>query len=70
MTAQAKVPPARVVRLVERVRHNLSRLSGRMVPPPIAMLELVLGTWVSQAIQVASALGIADALAGGPLPAG
>ncbi|WP_319436324.1 methyltransferase [Mycobacterium sp. RTGN5] len=69
MTAQAKVPPARVVRLVERIRFRLSQLSGRMVPPPIAMLELVLGTWVSQAIQVASALDIADALADGPLPA-
>jgi hypothetical protein len=69
MTAAVKVPPARVVRFVERVRSGLSQLSDRMVPPPIAMLELVLGTWVSQAIQVAAALGIADALAGGPLRA-
>lgn len=40
-----------------------------MVPAPIEMLELLLGTWVSQAIQAAAALGIADALADGPLPA-
>ncbi|AKK27441.1 methyltransferase [Mycobacterium sp. EPa45] len=64
-----KVPPARVVRLVENVRSGLSRLSRRLVPPPIEMLELMLGTWVSQAIQVACALGVADALADGPLPA-
>jgi len=65
----AKVPPVQVVRLVERVRSSLSWLNGRMVPPPVAMLELVLGAWVAQAIQVATALGIADALVGGPLPA-
>lgn len=65
----AKVPPARVVRLVERVRSQLSQLSRRMVPPPIEMLELLLGTWVSQAIQAAAALGVADALEDGPLPA-
>ncbi|WP_396929441.1 methyltransferase [Mycolicibacterium sp.] len=64
-----KVPPARVVRLVENVRSQLTRLSRRMAPAPAQMLELLLGTWVSQAIQVASALGIADALADGPLPA-
>jgi hypothetical protein len=65
----AKVPPARVVRLVERVRSQLTQLSRRMVPPPIEMLELLLGTWVSQAIQAAAALGVADVLADGPLPA-
>ena len=32
------------------------------------MMELTLGAWVSQAIQAAAELGIADALAGGPLP--
>lgn len=69
MMAQAKVPPARVVKVVDRIRQHLSRLSRGMVPPAIEMLELVLGAWVSQAIQVAAALGIADALAGGPLPA-
>lgn len=69
MPTQPKVPPARVVRVVERVRSELSRLTRRMVPPPAEMLELMLGTWVSQAIQAAAALGIADALAEGPLPA-
>jgi hypothetical protein len=32
------------------------------------MLELILGAWVSQAIQAAAELGIADAVAAGPLP--
>jgi hypothetical protein len=38
------------------------------VPAPIAIAELLLGAWVSQAIQAAVKLGIADALAEGPLP--
>ncbi|MED5811395.1 methyltransferase [Mycolicibacterium sp. 050232] len=63
----AKVPPARLVRAVERVRHHLRRLHQRAVPAPAAMLEMILGAWVSQGITVAAQLGVADALAAGPL---
>jgi hypothetical protein len=63
----AKVPPAGLVRAVERVRHHLRRLHQRAVPPPAAMLELILGAWVAQGIAAATQLGVADALAGGPL---
>jgi C-methyltransferase len=65
---KAKVPPAKLARAVERLRHHLYRLHQRLVPPPVAMIELTMGAWVSQAIQAAAALGIADALATGPLP--
>jgi hypothetical protein len=40
-----------------------------MVPPPIAMLELITELWAAQAITAAADLGIADALAKGPLSA-
>jgi hypothetical protein len=40
-----------------------------MVPPPIAMLEMITNTWATQAITAAADLGIADALAKGPLSA-
>ncbi len=40
-----------------------------MVPAPIAMLEMVMETWTAQAITAAADLGIADALAKGPLSA-
>ncbi|WP_454787738.1 methyltransferase [Mycolicibacterium lutetiense] len=63
----AKVPPARLVRAVERVRHHLHRLYRRAVPPPAAMLEMILGAWVAQGIAAAAQLGVADALADGPL---
>lgn len=63
-----KVPPAGLVRVVERVRHLLDRAHQRAVPPPIAILEKILGAWTAQGIAVAAELKVADALADGPLP--
>jgi hypothetical protein len=62
-----KVPPAGVVRLIERVRHALNRMHQLSVPPPIAVLEKVLAAWTAQGIAVAAELKVADALADGPL---
>ncbi|MCX2932118.1 methyltransferase [Mycobacterium sp. CVI_P3] len=63
-------PPARLARAVEFARHHLLRLHQRMVPAPMAMMELVVSGWPAQAITTAAQLGIADALADGPLPIG
>ena len=63
----SKVPPARVARAVERVRHHLSRLRQRSAPPAAVMMELILNAWVAQAITTAADLGVADALADGPV---
>lgn len=68
MSENANVPPARVVRLAEGVRERLGRLHRRMVPAPVAVLELITAGMISQALQVAAKLGIADVLAAGPLP--
>ncbi|MCV7196231.1 methyltransferase [Mycobacterium angelicum] len=65
----AKVPPAKVARTIEIARHYLARLHRRMVPPPVAMMEMVAEMWAAQAITAAAQLGIADALANGPLSA-
>ena len=65
---KAKVPPVKLVRAVERFRHHLYRLHQGLAPPPAAMMELVMGAWVSQAVQAAAELGVADVLAKGPLP--
>ncbi|MEO3757984.1 methyltransferase [Mycobacterium sp. B14F4] len=54
-------------RIAERLRHHLYRLHLRLAPPPVSMVELILATWVSQAIQAAAELRVADALASGPL---
>ncbi|OBG31033.1 methyltransferase [Mycobacterium sp. E3198] len=63
----SKVPPAGVARAVERARHHLSRLRQRSAPPAAVVMELILNAWVAQAIATAADLGVADALAAGPL---
>ena len=68
MSATTKVPPAKLARAVEWIRHYLCRLHQRLTPAPAAMIEMILAGWTSQAITVAAQLGVADALANGPLP--
>ncbi len=62
-----KVPPAKLARVVEWLRHHLYRLHQRMTPAPAAMMEMIIAAWTSQAITVAAQLGVADALGDGPL---
>lgn len=68
MSATHRVPPARLARVVEWIRHQLYRFHQRLTPAPAAMMEMIIATWTSQAITVAAQLGVADALATGPLP--
>ena len=63
-----KVPPAKLARVVEWIRHYLNLLQQRLTPAPAAMMEMIVATWASQAITVAAQLGVADALTDGPLP--
>lgn len=65
----SRVPPVRVVRAIELVRHRIAQLHRRLVPAPIAVMEMVVDGWAAQAITAAAELGIADALAKGPLSA-
>ena len=67
MATIARVPPVAAARVVERLRHHLYRLNQRLMPAPAAMMEMIVGTWLSQAITVAAELGVADALAAGPM---
>ena len=62
-----KLPPAKLVRAVERARHHLLRLHQRLAPAPAVMMELIFAAWMSQAIAVAADLGIADTLTKEPL---
>lgn len=65
----SKLPPAQLVRAIEIVRDHLGQLRQRMIPPPAAMMEMITNAWVAQAITAAADLGLADALAHGPLSA-
>lgn len=62
-----RVSSARRARVVDRLRHHLLRGYQRLIPAPAAMLEVIVGAWVAQAVAAAAALGVADALADGPL---
>ncbi|WP_260860805.1 hypothetical protein [Mycobacterium tilburgii] len=53
-----KVPPAKFARVVDQVRHYLSRLRQRSAPPEVVMLELILNAWVAQAIAAVDDLGV------------
>src|ERR1700751_6501465 len=68
LSASSKAPPAKLARVVEWIRHYLYRLNQSLTPAPAAMMEMIIATWTSQAITVAAQLGVADALANGPLP--
>jgi len=64
-----KIPPAGVVQAAVGLRTTLQKLTRRMVPPDIGLLELASGFTATHAIYAVAKLGIADALANGPLPA-
>lgn len=63
------VPPVRLVRAVDRVRDRLAWINRRLAPSQAVMMDLIVATWTSQAISAAAELGVADALAAGPMTA-
>jgi hypothetical protein len=40
MSDNSKLPPARVARAVDAVRRRLRRFEQKLVPPPIAVLDM------------------------------
>ncbi|MDT0182943.1 methyltransferase [Microbacterium sp. ARD31] len=66
----AKLPPVRVARAATSVRAALQSLTRRMVPAEIDLLELASGFMATHTVYAVARLGIADALAAGPRPAG
>lgn len=55
-----KLPPPKIVSTINKIRSGFSKIHKTMVPPPVALLEMVSGQWISQAIAVAAKLGVAD----------
>lgn len=64
-----KIPPARLLRVIERARHLVGQVHRRSAPPAAVMMDMILWAWRVQGISVAAELKVADALAGGPLTA-
>ncbi len=65
-----KPPPGWLLDGIGRVRGGLSQLRQAVAPANLTVFEMVQGSWLTQAMYVASKLGIFDALAGGPATAG
>lgn len=65
-SGSAKLPPLPLLRAVGWLRDGLAALHRRSVPGHIALLEMQMTGFLTQAIHAAAALGIADALADGP----
>ncbi len=57
-----KLPPAFIMRAVEKFRTFLSNLRKKLVPPEIAMLEQITTFWLGHAIHTAAYFNIADKL--------
>jgi SAM-dependent methyltransferase len=63
-----KQADSREVRLTDEKRAAMEPGAEHEVPPPAAMMGLITGYWVSQAVGTVALLGIADHLGAGPRP--
>ena len=64
-----KTPPGWLIDGIGRLRKALNVASRSAVPPNVALLEMIQGAWLTQAICVAATLGIPETLRDGPLTA-
>lgn len=69
MANAQKPPPGWLIDGIGRVRDGLSQLRQAVAPANLTMFEMVLGSWLTQAMYVASKLGIIDMLAAAPATA-
>lgn len=65
-TIAPKKPPMALIRTMMNVTNSLKRLRIKLMPPQVAMVEMINAYQLSQSIYVAAKLGIADLLTDGP----
>ncbi|MEZ0391629.1 MAG: methyltransferase [Pseudobdellovibrionaceae bacterium] len=59
-----KLPPFKIIRGVNAIRDGLMKAAQKMIPPPVALLDLVSRIWVAQAVGTVARYGIADHING------
>ena len=59
-------PSVKILALFERLRHSLVRLSRKLTPANVAIIEIVQGFYVTKAIGVAADLNLSEHLKNGP----
>lgn len=57
-----KYPPAKILKILERFRYFLVRLSRKLTPANVAIIEMIQGFYVTRAIGVATDLNLAEHL--------
>ena len=62
-----KVPPIKIINVINKIRSGVGKFYQKLVPPQIAMFEMISNMWVAQAISVAAELGVADILKDGEM---
>jgi len=60
-----KYPPAKILKIFERFRYFLVRLSRKLTPANVAIIEMVQGFYISRAIGVAADLNLAELIKDG-----
>jgi len=63
-----KYPPAKILKVFEHFRYFLVRLSRKLTPANVAIIEMVQGFYVTRAIGVAAELNLAEHLKNGEKP--
>ncbi len=62
LAKRSKVPPVKVVRVIDKIRGRVGKFHQKLVPPQIAMFEMISSFWTAQALSVAAQLGVADVM--------
>jgi len=65
LQSKPKKPPMALIQAMMNVTNSLQKFRAKMMPPQVAMVEMINAYQVSQAIYVAAQLGIADLLKDG-----
>lgn len=64
-SSKPKAPPIKLINVVNKIRGGVGKVYQKMVPPQIAMFELISSMWTVQSIYVAAELGVADVIKDG-----
>lgn len=64
--SQRKIPPVALAKVALRARGWLDYAIQKTFPAPVALMEIITGQWVAQAVLVAAELDVAGALRDGP----
>jgi hypothetical protein len=67
---RSSVPPRAVVRAVTTAQRAMERLTRKLAPPHVALLQIVASRWLPEAITTIVRLGVPEQLEAGPRPVG